>query len=230
MRCFDHLIRGLCVLSLGICWSACADDVNPPTAEWRFGERDGSSSADLGSLDDMPDMIKSSRFIPFIQSSSQAVLSVLPQQVHSYIDEQQQKLHSKKSQQGSAANGQNVIDQGIDAVTQKATEIANKAVQNSVKAAINGQMTQQQIQNAKAQAQQQADNLARLQPRVVPNNSQQSDDASGVTAKQEKALDKLLNTTTIDEQSADASAPQVGQATQQAQAPTPQAKPAAPSM
>lgn len=57
MRCFDHLIRGLCVLSLGLCLSACAEDPSEPAVGWRFGEReDPSDPADLGSPDDMPDM------------------------------------------------------------------------------------------------------------------------------------------------------------------------------
>lgn len=56
MRSFDHFIRGLCVLSLGLGLSACADDTNKPTAQWRFGERDDSSAADLGSPQGTSDM------------------------------------------------------------------------------------------------------------------------------------------------------------------------------
>ncbi len=167
-------------------------------------------------LEDMPEMIRSSRFIPFIQNSSQAVLSVVPHNITAYISEQQQKVHLKKVNNNpnagmSSHNGQQVIENGIDALSQKAAEIANNAVQNSVKAAIHERMSEQQIQNAKAYAQQQADNLARLQPKVVAPQAQQMDE-TGVTAKQEKALDKFLNTTSIDEPTEQVSTPETADA------------------
>ena len=56
MRRFDHFIRGLCVLSFGLCWAACSDDASQPVAEWRFGERGEPSAPDLGAPEDMPDM------------------------------------------------------------------------------------------------------------------------------------------------------------------------------
>ncbi|MDP4725301.1 MAG: CvpA family protein [Pseudomonadota bacterium] len=127
-----------------------------------------------------PENFQNNRFAPMIYKGSDLIFSLLPHQIASKIFEQQQKLVSDISAVG-AANMANTMNAAVNNATGFATpsQIANNLKQQS------------------PNTQQEAENLARLQPRAVAPT-----EGANVTAKQQNDMNRFLNLQDMDEESA----------------------------
>jgi hypothetical protein len=138
---------------------------------------------------------QNNRFAPMIYKGSDVILGLLPDQIVSKISEQQQKFSTDGVTAGNAVAG----------AVNMATMAAN-TMNNVVGAASNGMVngmnlpTPGQIANNLHKpntAQQEAENLARLQPKAaVPA------EGSNITAKQQNDLNRFLNLQDVDEEGA----------------------------
>lgn len=135
-----------------------------------------------------PDTIRNNRFLPLIVSGSQWIVHISPQKVTDYILEQQKKLN----QNGLTAN---VTKEALNAAQAIATNPALATDQNqsiaSHPAVIANTQTAQDMQKA-------AEALAQLRPMTDSRANPMAQQTEGVTVKQEKALDKFLNTSPVD--------------------------------
>lgn len=126
-----------------------------------------------------PENFQNNRFAPMIYKGSDLIFSLLPHQIASKIFEQQQKLISDISAV-SAANMANTM---------------NAVVNNAAGFALPGQIANNLRQAPNSQ--QEAENLARLQPKaVVPT------EGASITAKQQNDMNRFLNLQDMDEESA----------------------------
>jgi membrane protein required for colicin V production len=128
-----------------------------------------------------PENFQNNRFAPMIYKGSDLIFSLLPHQIASKIFEQQQKLVSDISAIGTTANMANTM---------------NAVVNNAAGFATPGQMANNLKQQSPS-SQQEAENLARLQPRAtVPT------EGASVTTKQQNDMNRFLNLQDVDEESA----------------------------
>ena len=130
-----------------------------------------------------PENFQNNRFAPMIYKGSDLIFSLLPHQIASKIFEQQQKLISDISAVGAAsmANAMNVV--------------ANNAANSAAGFAMPGQMANNLRQSPNSQ--QEAENLARLQPKAATQT-----EGASVTAKQQNDMNRFLNLQDMDEESA----------------------------
>jgi membrane protein required for colicin V production len=165
--------------------------------------------------DKYPEIIKNNRFAPLIFQGSDILLKIAPSSVLSYIQEQQRIQNSTATQilnpSGMIGNmsaaftnaqhpniQQSPQQQFNQNVMQAAGNVATSIVQDAMRSPNNPEQHNSSVQNAMQAAhntQAEAEQIARLQPRIETQN--QSSQTDGVTRKQEKALDKFLNTTDV---------------------------------
>ena len=149
-----------------------------------------------------PSDFQNNRFAPMIYKGSDVLLSILPDQVTSKIFEQQQKLNVDMAVAGAASLANTMAGATSNVVNDAAQGIANSVgncVANGIATGMGFATPGQMANNLKqpTTAQQQAENLARLQPRaIVPVDGVQ------VTAKQQNDLNRLLNMQDMDEEGA----------------------------
>ncbi|MES2608186.1 MAG: CvpA family protein [Pseudomonadota bacterium] len=130
-----------------------------------------------------PETFQNNRFAPMIYKGSDLIFSLLPHQVASKIFEQQQKLIGDISMAATANMG-NVM-----------TNTMNNMVNGAPGFATPSQMANNLKQSPTSQ--QEAENLARLQPKAVLPT-----DGASVTAKQQSDMNRFLNLQDMDEESA----------------------------
>lgn len=127
-----------------------------------------------------PEAFQNNRFAPMIYKGSDLIYSLLPHQIASKIFEQQQKLVSDISAVGAANMGN---------------------VMNGVAAGASGFATPGQMANNLRQqsqnSQQEAEKLARLQPKAL-----EPTESASITAKQQRDMNRFLNLQDMDEESA----------------------------
>ncbi len=130
-----------------------------------------------------PETFQNNRFAPMIYKGSDLLFSLLPHQIASKIFEQQQKLVSDIAAVG-AANMANTMN-----------AVVNNAANNAMGFATPGQMANNLKQAPNSQ--QEAENLARLQPRAAAPT-----EGASVTTKQQNDMNRFLNLQDMDEESA----------------------------
>lgn len=127
-----------------------------------------------------PEAFQNNRFAPMIYKGSDLIYSLLPHQIASKIFEQQQKLVSDISAMGAgnmanAMNGMASVASGFATPGQMANNL------------------RPQTQNS----QQEAEKLARLQPKAI-----EPTESASITAKQQRDMNRFLNLQDMDEESA----------------------------
>lgn len=162
-------------------------------------------------LNKYPEIIRSNRFFPVIYQGSETLLQFIPENIKGYVQEQQHKQNSQDKNGQQLTSSQVTHEYINEQTTKAASELAKGIVENVVKQHVPQVPPQQLQQNApqslknknikpsneliqKAQAE--AEQLARLQPKINVDGAD-STDSTGMTVKQEKALDKFLNATDI---------------------------------
>lgn len=130
-----------------------------------------------------PENFQNNRFAPMIYKGSDLIYTLLPSQVASKIFEQQQKLLSDISAVGAASMA-NAMNNTMNGMANGTAGFATP-----------GQMANNLKQSSNSQ--QEAENLARLQPRAAPPT-----ESASVTTKQQNDMNRFLNLQDMDEESA----------------------------